>query len=222
MGLKVYHTFLDVSYRKAGKYLVLKIFIKTRLTPNTITGLGFLIMLVSAWFFSMGVYLYIILGMILFQLAQILDYSDGELARAKNMVSKHGDWVDRISDLAKESFVLFGITFGIYRMLVIPTITVWIFGILAIASIQFRVFMLHVNPLCFPISSRKKIRKELGLFYKLVSYSWNIVSLSIILFAILNMMYIYLIIFASYNLLWCVASFVYLNFKYRKLYGVKK
>lgn len=80
--------------------------ISTRLTfllarfnihPNAITTLALLLTLVGAWFVGSGIYLQIVLGAFIFQIASILDGSDGELARLTYRTSRFGHWYEQIA-----------------------------------------------------------------------------------------------------------------------------
>lgn len=218
MGLGVYHTFLDTFHRKSGRF-VASILKKTPLTPNMVTGLSTLAAFISAWSFSEGIHMYIILGAILFEVSQILDYADGELARAKKIDSKYGAWLDEVCDFAKETVVLFGITFGVYRMGVMPILLVWVIGVIAIASLQFRVLVPYANLRYFSSKAYKKVKGELGFIYKFSRFTISLIALSMFLFAAINMIHLFLIIYAAYNLLLAIASFAYFNRKFKKSHG---
>ena len=218
MGLGVYHTFLDTFHRKSGRAIA-SLLVKTKLTPNMVTALSTIVAFASAWAFSEGIYEYIILGAILFEVSQILDYADGELARAKKVDSKYGAWLDEVCDFAKETVVLFGITFGVYRMGIMPLLTTWIIGVIAIASLQFRVLVPYANLRYFSSKSYKKVKGDLGITYKLSRLAISFIALSMFLFAAINMIHLFLIIYAAYNLLLAIFSFTYFNSKFRKTHG---
>ncbi len=70
----------------------------TNLSPNFFTifslGLGILAGIIA----SFGGYFYMLIGALLFQTNSILDGIDGEIARAKLLESKLGEWLDTIGD----------------------------------------------------------------------------------------------------------------------------
>lgn len=78
---------------------------KTNVTPNKVSVFsilcGFLCFLFYSfgWFFSGSLFLF---------LSHILDCTDGNLARAKEMFSPLGRWLDSISDRLTEIFVFMG------------------------------------------------------------------------------------------------------------------
>lgn len=62
------------------------------LHPNWLTTITLLLSLVGAWFAGTGSYPLIVLGAFLFQIASVLDGSDGELARLTLRTSRFGEW----------------------------------------------------------------------------------------------------------------------------------
>jgi len=55
-------------------------------------------------------------GGIVFHLASIMDGIDGEIARAKFLTSRAGEWMDTICDELTNVAFISGLTIGIYRM----------------------------------------------------------------------------------------------------------
>ena len=86
-------SFIKVMYRPLGYYLAEKLS-KTQVTPNQVTFVSFILFCISALFFSYGNHLNLIIGAIIFQLAYLLDYVDGSLARILNKGTNYGRWVD--------------------------------------------------------------------------------------------------------------------------------
>ena len=92
-----------------------QVLLKTPLTPNQITltslGLG----LLAGYLFSLGLYTYSLAAAACYQLAVVLDNCDGEVARAKNMKSKLGGWLDIVADFFTDGALYLGVAFGIKR-----------------------------------------------------------------------------------------------------------
>lgn len=67
------------------------------LNPNWLTTLTLVLSLVGAWFAGTANYPFIVLGALLFQVASILDGSDGELARLTLKTSRFGEWYSELA-----------------------------------------------------------------------------------------------------------------------------
>lgn len=70
----------------------------TKLTPNQVTLIHFLIRLGAFGAFSHGTRISLILGALLYQVSIILDDVDGKLARVKGMSSASGKYFDHMCD----------------------------------------------------------------------------------------------------------------------------
>ena len=88
------------------------ILLKTPLTPNQVTLISLSCGLLAGFFFSRGTYLFSLAGAASYQLAVILDNCDGEIARAKNMRSVFGGWLDVATDFLTDLSLFLGIGFG--------------------------------------------------------------------------------------------------------------
>ncbi|MFC2164542.1 CDP-alcohol phosphatidyltransferase family protein [Acidobacteriota bacterium] len=84
--------------------------------PHLITVITLFIGILSGVLTAMGTYGFMAAGGIVFQLASIMDGIDGEIARAKFLTSRAGEWMDTICDeLTNVAFIL-GLTIGVYKM----------------------------------------------------------------------------------------------------------
>lgn len=99
--------------RRLSRYFT-RYFLKTSLTPNQITGLSFLSGMIGLGFFTDNRYLFQILGALFFQLFYILDNCDGEVARAKNMTSRWGSWLDIGCDAVIHILFFMAVSWGVY------------------------------------------------------------------------------------------------------------
>ena len=79
---------------------------KSRLTPNTLTIVGFLLNVLTAWIIGGGL-LFAAGVMLLF--AGIFDMADGALARVKNASSEFGDFLDATFDRLAEASIGLGL-----------------------------------------------------------------------------------------------------------------
>ena len=90
-----------------------RILVRTPLTPNMISVLINIVGMFSGPFYALG---HPVLGALFLEIATILDRCDGEVARAKLMETKRGQWVDTISDqFTCLSFVI-GVPVGYYLL----------------------------------------------------------------------------------------------------------
>lgn len=85
---------------------VVNILSKTGLTPNMLTGLGFLLSLGAATVIALG---HLFVGGFLVLGSGVFDLFDGALARAKNQTTKLGALLDSTSDRLSEAALLFGL-----------------------------------------------------------------------------------------------------------------
>lgn len=71
---------------------------RTRITPNQITWGAFLLGLVSAAFFAMGDWQWLVVGAVVYHFSFILDCMDGKVARLTGTGSVFGAWLDFVFD----------------------------------------------------------------------------------------------------------------------------
>lgn len=93
-----------------------KIFGILPLTPNQYTYLSGVFALVGAWFMMTGS---LLVATVWFFIAAGLDFVDGAVARAKNMSSKVGAYLDTVFDRYVEGIIFFGMLF-----LPLPTVLI--------------------------------------------------------------------------------------------------
>jgi len=91
-----------------------KLLVNTKIAPNHISILAFIIGVLGAGFFFLGGYINLILGGILSQIASVIDGCDGEIARLKFKTSEFGGWFDAVLDRYGDAFLLFGLTYHVY------------------------------------------------------------------------------------------------------------
>ena len=109
-----------------------KLLVRTKIKPNTISFFSFIICLLSALFFSLGNYFYVVIGGILSQFSSIVDGCDGEIARLKFQKSDYGAWFDAVLDRYAEALLILGMTYGCW--LLHSDIKIWIIGIIALTG----------------------------------------------------------------------------------------
>jgi CDP-L-myo-inositol myo-inositolphosphotransferase len=93
---------------------ITKYLLKTKITPNWISFLSFILTITGAIFFFLRGYANLVIGGILAQLSSIIDGCDGEIARLKLQTSDFGGWFDAVLDRYADAFLLFGLTYYVY------------------------------------------------------------------------------------------------------------
>jgi len=96
---------------------------KLPITPNQWTSLSVVFALVGLYFI---VTLNFGIAFIMFFFAGILDFVDGSVARAKNMSSKTGAYIDTVIDRYVEGIMFFGLLFVALPDILVPAY-IWIF-----------------------------------------------------------------------------------------------
>jgi len=86
--------------------------VKTKITPNQVTILSFIVALFAIPCFIVGTYPYLLLAAIIYQFSYILDCVDGYIARKKGMRSGFGYWLDHVLDEVKLALLLIALIYG--------------------------------------------------------------------------------------------------------------
>jgi phosphatidylglycerophosphate synthase/choline kinase len=94
---------------------VIKLLLKTPITPNMISVGGVFVSLAAGYFFLQGAYLYFIAGAVLSYISALFDHLDGSVARLKSMESAFGCYFEQVCDFAFYFSFAVGITGGLYR-----------------------------------------------------------------------------------------------------------
>jgi phosphatidylglycerophosphate synthase len=105
---------------------VVRLLIRTPLTPNIITLIAFAAGATGIWFFAQGKNPAWLLGALFFQLQYILDNCDGEIARAKKLTSKLGYWLDQLLDMALHILLFPALAFGLWNYAGRPNHILWL------------------------------------------------------------------------------------------------
>jgi|TARA_B100001971_G_scaffold215164_1_gene258621 phosphatidylglycerophosphate synthase len=163
---------VNAFYSKIASFFT-PVVAKTNITPNQITLFNFFIWTpLTAFFFSTGNYMWILVGILFFQGHWILDSLDGSLARMKSMGSPMGQWLDQRTDDIGNCILIGGVALGAFNsnpgffisqiyLFYNLTIIVMILGFTAIFGQMF-VFMYTnylENKYRFSVNSRKIVQK---------------------------------------------------------------
>jgi len=90
------------------------LFLRTDITPSSVSFFSFILAMVGALFFFLGGYSNLVIGALLAHLSCVIDGCDGEIARLKFQVTEFGGWFDAVLDRYADAFLLFGLTYHVY------------------------------------------------------------------------------------------------------------
>ena len=93
-------------------FLLVKAIYSTNITPNQLTVISMVFGVIGGFFYSFGNHSAFIIGAILVLLYNVVDCSDGQLARLKKNGTAVGRILDGIADYVVSVAVYFGIAFG--------------------------------------------------------------------------------------------------------------
>ncbi len=86
----------------------------SRITPNQLTLISFIIGLFSSILFLQGEWIFLFFGAICFEVSYIFDCIDGRVARIKKISSPIGAYFDIMTDSTKYFFIITCLVFGQY------------------------------------------------------------------------------------------------------------
>lgn len=99
----------DLIFYRPLAFLFVKAIYKTPITPNQVTLLSMISALVGAWYFSVGSATSLMLGAMWYAVANILDCSDGQLARLQMSGTLLGRVVDGFADYVASVGIFIGL-----------------------------------------------------------------------------------------------------------------
>ena len=101
-------------YRPLG-FVLAKLLSKTRITPNIITVSGLFWGLLAGYILSQGTVITFVYGALFYQVANIFDCADGQLARLTSVYSDFGRILDGFVDYVNVTAVFTGSLIGLLR-----------------------------------------------------------------------------------------------------------
>ena len=118
-------------------------FLRTSFTPNQITLLSGIFGIIGAVLLISQNHLLLVLAALCVQIFAILDLVDGNIARAKNIQSKFGQWLDVFFDKLNDFLLIIGITIGAY--LAVGKVYIFLLGISLMGFVFFIQFVMMLN-----------------------------------------------------------------------------
>lgn len=197
---------------------ITKYFVRTRITPNQITILSFLIGVLAAVCFAIGEHAYLITGAILIQLSLIFDLVDGEVARIRSLKSREGAWLDPLLDIIGTGLLFLGMAFGLQTRT--NYVFAWALPYLAFFGHAIGSFSSSKQLEIYGKHEVSKIKEEsnFGVIVKLylTLYGMGSITLLFLIGAVLNQLVVSLILFTiSSNLDW-IGKFAWYYGKHKK------
>ena len=104
--------FFDLFFYRPMAFLLVKIIYPTNITPNQLSVAAIVVGIAAGFFYALGSPAYLTYGAILFMLHNIIDCSDGQLARLKNNGSHMGRIIDGFADYLSTGAVFIGLAIG--------------------------------------------------------------------------------------------------------------
>lgn len=103
-------------FQRNMHYLMLYVtrpLLKTRITPNQITIFWLILQLIGALFMIKGTYVYNLIGVILYTLATLFDYIDGQIARIKKISTYKGIFLEELGIYFGSSIFMLFFSLGV-------------------------------------------------------------------------------------------------------------
>ncbi|PIN94085.1 hypothetical protein COU54_00465 [Candidatus Pacearchaeota archaeon CG10_big_fil_rev_8_21_14_0_10_31_24] len=198
------------------------VFKNTNYTPNQLTLMGVVIVLLSALFFSIGTYVMVIFGAILFFVFEIFDDFDGVIARGKGLTSKRGAWFDTMGGIFGKVIVMFGISIGLYnsleesKYLILGLIAIAAYTLANILDMSIKIYFTNKKHKKLKFAEHKPDPKTLGGKLSILSESiMNLWYVLLILGGLTNMLYLFIWFAAIYYSIYTVSQFIYRSRFYR-------
>ncbi len=95
--------------------VIVKLIYPTRITPNQLTIAAIIVGVLAAVYYHFGESSTTAIAGLLVTLKDLLDSADGQLARAKNLFSRRGRFIDSIGDFLVNLLIFSAITTTLYR-----------------------------------------------------------------------------------------------------------
>jgi phosphatidylglycerophosphate synthase len=105
--------FLDLIFYRPLAFVFVKAIYRLPITPNQVTVLSMISGFVAAWYFSLGTSSSVMAGAIWYAVANVLDCSDGQLARLQQSGTFLGRVIDGVADYFSSTAIFIGLGLGL-------------------------------------------------------------------------------------------------------------
>lgn len=157
--------FVDRYFNRTLSRQFTRLFLALGMSPNAVTLVATAIGLASAAVFGVGTYSAGIVAALLFQLAAIVDCSDGEVARLTFTESPFGAWLDIAMDNIVHMAIFAGIAAGLY-VTHLGADHAWILLVLGAAAVL-------GNGVSFLLVEKAQKIKTAGAWHQPVHAAWS-------------------------------------------------
>ena len=164
-----------------------QLLVKTKIRPNLVSFLSFIICLISVLFFTIGNYFYILIAGLLAQFSSIVDGCDGEVARLKFQESDYGAWFDAALDRYADGLIILGMAYGWWHLH--HNVAIWIIGFIAVmgsfinsytATKYDSIFMKNKK------STKIRLGRDIRLFLIMIGAIFNQIFYTLLILGILT------------------------------------
>jgi phosphatidylglycerophosphate synthase len=107
---------IDLALNRPIAFVLVKVIYRLPITPNQVTFLSFLCNLASAYYFSLGIPGMFVVAAIWHAVGNVLDCSDGQLARLQHSGTPLGRLVDGIYDWLSSAAIFAALGIGLTRL----------------------------------------------------------------------------------------------------------
>ena len=139
---------------------------KTRVTPNQVSIVSILCASISGISYMSG---YFFIGSCFLFTCHVLDCTDGNLARAKQMFSPFGRWFDFFGDRLSEIFIFMGFSFYYFKK---DAAAIWI--ILPLLDCILLLFYYYLVDVAMALGISHKKQHNTAMKFKGVFVKWGI------------------------------------------------
>ncbi len=144
------------------------ILIRTRITPNQITMTSVFFGLLCGLCYSRGWFL---TGSLFLFLSHVMDCTDSNLARAKEMFSTFGRWLDYVGDRLTEVFVFLGVSFYF-----INSEDTYYWPIVSILAGLFLLLYYYIVDISMLLGISNPVQELTSIRYKDVNVKWGLLE----------------------------------------------
>ena len=187
------------------------------ITPMQITFIAHFLGFLSGFFFYLAEYKYLVIGVIVIFLSNLLDFLDGSLARIRKERTRLGGFTDYLGDAFKWTAMFLGITLGVYKNT--NDISFLILGFLAttsyiLARLAYEVYLRYFSEVASDIIKTQKARnKIITQFF----YDGQQLLPIIMISALINKLDWLLILFGTYGPIFIFIEFFIMRYKIKKI-----
>ena len=144
------------------------VLLRTSVTPNQVTVASMVCALLCGIFYSQGIFFW---GSVFLFMSHMLDCADGNLARAKELFSPLGRWIDFSGNRTGEVFIFLGVFYYFHSM---DANTVW--PIITLLDSILLLLYYYIVDIGLSLGVSERRQKITSLAFKNVHVKWGIME----------------------------------------------